>query len=98
MLLQLLALVILARFLSPTDYGLVAMVAAVVAFGEILRDFGLSAAAVQAPTLSREQRDNLFWINAGIGFALCLAAFALAPAVAALYGEPRIVAITQLSV
>ncbi len=39
----------------------------IVGVGEIFRDFGLSSAAIQAPTLSREQRDNLFWINTGIG-------------------------------
>ena len=61
--LQVAGVVVLARLLTPRDYGLVAMVTAVVGVAEIFRDFGLSAAAVQAKHLSRAQRDNLFWIN-----------------------------------
>ena len=49
---QLAGVVILARLLGPTDFGLVAMVTAVIGIGEVFRDFGLSSAAVQAKTLS----------------------------------------------
>lgn len=55
---------------------------------EILRDFGLSAAAVQAKHVSREQRDNLFWINSGIGLLLSLVVFASAHLIANFYKEP----------
>src|ERR1700712_4424328 len=48
---------VLARLLDPVDYGLIAIVLAVVGVGEILRDFGLSTGAIQAATLSRQQRD-----------------------------------------
>ncbi|WP_454829799.1 lipopolysaccharide biosynthesis protein [Pseudoxanthomonas wuyuanensis] len=89
-------IVLLARLLSPRDYGLVAMVMAIVGVGEILRDFGLSAAAVQAPLLSREQRDNLFWINTLFGSALGLAVYLGAGAIAALYKEPELRVITQV--
>ena len=77
---QVLSVVVLARFLSPSDYGLVAMVLAVIGVGEILRELGLSPAAVQAPTLSRAQRDNLFWLNTAAGLLLSCAAAAAAPA------------------
>ena len=53
MLIQLLSVTVLARLLAPSDYGLLAMVVVIVGVGEIFRDFGLSSAAVQAPTLSR---------------------------------------------
>ena len=45
---QLLGIVLLARMLSPTDYGVTAMVLAIIGVGEILRDFGLSRAAWMA--------------------------------------------------
>lgn len=91
---QLLAVLVLARFLSPTDYGLFAMVVAVIGVGEVLRDFGLSPAAIQAARLTREQRDNLFWLNSGAGLALSLAAAAAAPLIAAAYGRPEVLGIT----
>ncbi|MFP7760254.1 lipopolysaccharide biosynthesis protein [Marisediminicola sp. LYQ85] len=70
LLLQLASVVVLSRLLSPTDYGVVAIVLLVVAFGETFRDLGLAAASVQAKTLSRDQRTNLFWVNTGIGAVL----------------------------
>ncbi|WP_022883456.1 lipopolysaccharide biosynthesis protein [Glaciibacter superstes] len=93
---QVVSVVVLARLLSPHDYGLLAMVLTVVGIGEIFRDFGLSSAAIQAPTLSRGQRDNLFWLNAGIGLVLSLIVFLSAPLIALLYGESELVPLTQL--
>ncbi len=63
--------------------------------GEIFRDFGLTSASIQAPELTRGQRDNLFWINAGIGAALSLVLFALAQPLASLTSQPEIVQMTQ---
>ncbi|WP_434027706.1 lipopolysaccharide biosynthesis protein [[Pseudomonas] boreopolis] len=88
-------IVLLARLLTPHDYGLMAMVTAIVGVAEILRDFGLSSAAIQARHVSREQRDNLFWINSGIGLVLSVAVFASAHAIASFYAEPALVTISQ---
>ncbi|NLF05398.1 MAG: lipopolysaccharide biosynthesis protein [Actinomycetales bacterium] len=84
------SVLVLARLLVPADFGIVAMVTAVIGIAEIFRDFGLSAAAIQAPELSREQRTNLFWANSVLGVACAFAAVALTPALVALYDEPRL--------
>ena len=88
--------VILARLLTPGDYGLVAMVTAVVGIAEIFRDFGLSAAAVQAKTLSRQQRDNLFWINTAAGGVLTVLVVASAPLLAWWYGRDELVDLARV--
>ncbi len=67
--LQFCSLVVLARLLTPSDFGIVAMVTAIVGVADILRDFGLSSAAIQAKTLNNLERSNLFWVNVGIGCA-----------------------------
>lgn len=87
---QLAGITILARLLSPSDYGLLAMVTAVVGVGELLRDFGLSSAAIQARTLTPGQKSNLFWINASIGAALTIIAFGASWPLAAFYGDDRL--------
>lgn len=92
-LVQVVGIVLLARLLAPGDYGVTAMVLAIVGVGEILRDFGLSSAAIQARTLSHGQRSNLFWINLGIGAVLSGLCAALAVPISALYGDPRLVAV-----
>ncbi|MEL1263406.1 lipopolysaccharide biosynthesis protein [Pseudoxanthomonas putridarboris] len=88
-------IVLLARLLTPRDYGLVAMVVAIIGVGEVLRDFGLSSAAIQARHLSRGQRDNLFWINSGIGLALAATVFLSAGAIADFYREPLLGPVAQ---
>lgn len=85
--------VVLARILSPSDFGLLAIVASVVALGELVRDFGLSTAASREPNLSRGQQSNLFWINSGLGGLLTIAAYFLAKPMALVFDEPALEAI-----
>jgi PST family polysaccharide transporter len=66
------------------------MVTVIIGVGEIFRDFGLSSAAIQAPTLSQAQRSNLFWINTGIGFLLGAIVLAGAGLIASLYHNPEL--------
>lgn len=91
---QLAGIVLLARLLSPVDYGVTTMVLAIIGIGEILRDFGLSSAAIQAKTLSVGQRTNLFWINVGIGAVLTAAVAALAVPIAHFYDDDRLILVT----
>lgn len=91
---QLTGVVVLARLLDPTDYGLIAMVTAIIGVGEVFRDFGLSSAAIQAASVSREQKSNLFWINTSIGLALALVVCAASGGIAALYDDERLVLVS----
>lgn len=93
---QLLSVVLLARALTPADYGLVAMVLAVIGVADIFRDFGLSSAAVQARTLSVAQRDNLFWLNLGIGAGLAALVATGAPLLAMVYGRPELIDLARV--
>jgi PST family polysaccharide transporter len=96
-LIQLASVVIMARLLSPADFGLFAMVMSVAGIAEVFRDFGLSQAAVQAPVLTREQRSNLFWINSAIGAALAVLVYLSSWGIAALYGREELVPLAQLA-
>lgn len=82
------SLVVLSRLLPPADFGVYAMIIAVVGIGELFRDFGLSLAAIQATSISRAQRSDLFWANTGIGVALTILASGASPLVGQLYGRP----------
>jgi PST family polysaccharide transporter len=88
MVMQLGSIVILARLLEPAVFGLVAMVVAVIGIAELLRDFGLSIAAAQAPDVSVAERDNLFWANTALGVGSAALAAATTPLLVALYDEP----------
>jgi len=87
LLLQIAGIVLLARLLNPSDYGVLAMVTAIIGVAEVLRDFGLAPAAIQAPTLSSQERSNLFWLNGLIGLLLSGLVAAAALPIAYLYGD-----------
>ena len=86
--LQLGSLTVLARLLSPQDFGVVAMVTAITNVMEIVRDFGLSSAAIQAKELNDAERTNLFWANTGIGTGCALVVTLSAPLIVRIYGTP----------
>jgi PST family polysaccharide transporter len=86
--------VVLARLLTPSDYGLVTMVTAVTGFIMIFKDLGLSTATVQKAETNHAQISTLFWINVAISLALTLLTVAIAPAIAKFYHEPRLTWIT----
>lgn len=93
---QLVSVIILARLLTPYDYGLLAMVMAVVGVADVFRDFGLSSAAVQAKQLSRAQRDNLFWVNTLTGLILLVVIIAAGPLLALFYRQPELTMISAV--
>jgi PST family polysaccharide transporter len=94
-LLTLVSTAILARLLTPTDYGLVAMVAVIIGFVAMFKDFGLSMATVQRAEITQSQVSALFWLNTALGLALTTLTAAFAPALAAFYEEPRLVPLTR---
>lgn len=91
---QLISTVVLARLLSPEDYGVLAMVLAVTSFADLFRDLGLSSAAIQKKNLTRDQQSNLFWINVATGSLLTLTVAAGSPLVGWFYKKPELVPVT----
>jgi PST family polysaccharide transporter len=88
------AMLILARMLSPEDFGLVAMATACTGFLALFQDVGLSMATVQRRTITRAQTSTLFWINLAAGGILAALCAAVSPILAAFYHEPRLVWVT----
>jgi len=88
--LMVVGLVTLSRLLTPAQVGVVAMATSVIGIADIVRDFGLSSAALQAKSLSLQERTNLWWVNLAIGTACAAAAALLSPLIAQAYGDPRV--------
>ena len=91
---NILSAVVLARLLTPQDYGLIAMVAVVANFSYPFRNLGLSAATVQRAEITERQVSNLFWINVTLSLIAMFVTFAFAPLIASFYGDSRITWIT----
>jgi O-antigen/teichoic acid export membrane protein len=81
---------VLARLLTPSDFGLIAMVSVVTGFVTLFKDLGLSAATIQRENIDHTLISTLFWLNLALSVAIMLLFFVLAPVVAWFYGEPRL--------
>ena len=86
--------VVLARLLTPADFGLIAMVAPITGFIGLFKDLGLSMATVQRESVTHDQVSTLFWVNVALSLALMAVTMAIAPAVGAFYGDPRATLVT----
>jgi O-antigen/teichoic acid export membrane protein len=92
--LQSISTVVLARLLTPIDFGLVAMVTSITAIAGGFADLGLTEATIQRKEISHNQVSTLFWINAAVGLLFMLLTAAMAPVLAWFYKEPRLLDIT----
>jgi PST family polysaccharide transporter len=88
--LNFLAAAVLARLLSPRDFGLVGMVLGVTALVSVFTQLGLSIATIQRDKITQAQVSNLFWINVGFSGILAMVTAGLAPLTAAFYHDPRV--------
>ena len=86
--------VILARLLTPQDYGLIGMVAVIIGFVSIFKDLGLSSATIQRAEINSVQISTLFWVNIALSLAVMLVCFGIAPLISVFYHEPRLRLIT----
>lgn len=87
---QFVGLAVLARILAPGDFGLYTMIAAIVGIAGVIGDLGLSLAAIQAPSLSSNEKTQLFWWNAFLATAIGILVFLSAPLVVSVYGQPEL--------
>jgi O-antigen/teichoic acid export membrane protein len=94
---KLLQVVILTRILTPADYGVMAIVAAVLTFPWVINDTGMNSAYIHRRNVSDSERSSLFWGNAIFAVLLGGVVLALAPFIAWIYGDPRLFPLLALS-
>ncbi|MCF8095359.1 MAG: lipopolysaccharide biosynthesis protein [Desulfobacteraceae bacterium] len=87
---------VLARLLCPEDFGIVAMVMAVLGFVLVFREMGLSMATVQRKDVTHEQVSNLFWINCAFGVLIAFAILAISPLIGTFYNDSRLPPVAAL--
>jgi PST family polysaccharide transporter len=96
-LVQMVSVVVLARLLSPEDYGLVSMVGAIIGIAPLLIDLGTRDAVIQHRHITPEEMSTLFWITFGLGCLFTALAAASGPLIAGFYGQPRLASVTLVS-
>jgi len=94
--LTIISAVVLARLLTPDDFGLLGMVSVFINFLFIFKDIGLSHATIQKDIISRPQISTLFWINSLISLSLGLLLLVSGPLVSKFYGRSELTGIMAL--
>jgi len=88
---------LLARLLSPRDFGLVALALIFTALLETVSDLGISRALVITPEREvLDRADTAFAASVALGVVLTLVVAALGPAAAAFFHQPRLEEIMPL--
>ena len=82
------SMAILARLLTPADFGYIAMATAVTELAALLGSFGFSNILIQRKVINRLQMDTLFWAGLLVGFALAAVVFLLSFVAERLFGDP----------
>ncbi len=81
---------VLARLLSPSEFGVVAIVTPIVGFITILNEFGLSQAIISRQELSQEELSTLFWMGLAASIALATGLIIAAPVIAHVFGHSEL--------
>jgi O-antigen/teichoic acid export membrane protein len=82
--------VLLARLLTPHDYGVAGMVLVASALVLVFADMAFGSALVQRRQLSELDRSTVFWTNVTGGLLFTLAGVALSGPIASFYGDPAV--------
>lgn len=89
-------MIIMARILTPDDYGLVAMLTIFIAISQSLVDSGFSNALIRKQDRDETDNSTVFYFNIGVGISLYLILFFCAPLIARFYDEPILTPITRV--
>lgn len=88
--------VVLARLLSPEEFGLMGMILVFVGFAGLLSDFGFTSAIIQKSEITTDHLSSIFWVNVLIGSFIASLLIVLAPLIANFYGYSILESITRL--
>lgn len=83
-------LLVLARLLTPSEFGVASIVMAFVIFVPLFADLGLGASLIQAPTLTEVDRSTVFWTSLPLGLGFMCLGIALSWPLASIYDDPSL--------
>lgn len=83
--------IVLARLLTPKDFGLITLIAVFIALAHVFIGGGFAQALVRKPDVSEADYNSVFYLSLVISVLFYVLLFALAPSIAAFYGEPVLI-------
>ena len=89
--------IILARLLSPDDYGLLGIVAIFTALCDVIINGGFQIALIRKKDVTDDDYNTVFICNLGMSILLYAAIYLYSPLIAAFFGREELVALTRVS-
>lgn len=93
---QFIVLIVMARILSPNDYGLVGMASIFIAISNSLVDSGFSQALIRKQDRTDIDNSTVFYFNILVSIIIYFICFFVAPLVADFYEEPDLTPIVRV--
>lgn len=93
---QFIVMIVMARILTPEDYGLVGMLAIFLAVSQSLIDSGFSQALIRKQDRTEVDNSTVFYFNIAVGLLLYLVLYLVAPAVAVFYDAPALTSVMRV--
>jgi O-antigen/teichoic acid export membrane protein len=93
---QFITSILLARLLSPAEFGLVGMIVVFMAVATSFVDSGFSSALIQRKELTEEDKTSVFLFNISAGLAMAVVMYGAAPWIARFYAQPILTGLTRL--
>lgn len=89
--------IVLARILSPEEFGLLGMITIFISIAQVFVDSGLSQSLIRKQNCSNDDYSTVFWVNIVIGIVSYIGIWIAAPLIADFYGKPELIALTRVT-
>lgn len=93
---QFLIMIIMARLLTPKDYGLVGMLTVFIAIAQTFIDSGFSQALIRKQNRTETDNSTVFYFNIGVGICIYILFYIIAPFISKFYDTPELTAIMRV--
>lgn len=89
-------LIVLARVLSPADFGLIAMLQVFISVGMVLLDSGMTSSLIRTVNINNKDYSTVFYLNFLISIFIYVLLFFAAPLIARFYNQPGLINIARV--
>ncbi len=90
------SMAILARLLTPADFGLIAMATVITELAAVFSNFGFGSVLIQRPRVSRIQIDTMYWCALALGLILTVSIYLLAFTSGLVFNDQRVGELLQV--
>jgi len=88
--------IVLARILSPAEFGILGMITVFIAVSNSIIDSGFSSALIRKTDAKNIDYNTVFYFNLILGFVLYIILFFCAPVISNFFHEPLLIPVTRV--